>query len=64
MKRFLVLAVLLTGVAQATDLRIYNSFTEVRDPVKSNGNTLSVSLTQETWASIFGGFLRPGKSPL
>lgn len=41
----------------AADLRIYPSFTEVRDTVQSTGTTLNVTLPQDTWGSILSGSL-------
>lgn len=41
----------------ATDIRIYPSFTEIREPVSSAGNTLTVALPQEAWAGVIGGSL-------
>lgn len=58
MKRTLALLSLLTlGSALATDIRIYPSFTEVRDTVTSTGNTLTVSLPQEAWNGVIPGSL-------
>ncbi|PTA69443.1 DUF4139 domain-containing protein [Deinococcus arcticus] len=45
------------GSAQAADLRIYPSFSEVRVPVSSATTTLSVNLPQDTWESILAGSL-------
>ena len=41
----------------ATDIRIYPSFTEVRENVTSTGNTLTVALPQEAWSGVIGGSL-------
>ncbi|CAM3188847.1 DUF4139 domain-containing protein [Deinococcus deserti] len=41
----------------ATDLRVYPSFTEVREPVTASGTTLSVALPQEAWAGVIPGSL-------
>ncbi len=41
----------------ATDIRIYPSFTEVREAVSSTGTTLSVSLPQEAWNGVIPGSL-------
>lgn len=41
----------------ATDLRIYPSFTEVREPVSAAGRTLTVALPQEAWAGVIPGSL-------
>lgn len=57
MKTFLAVAALSLGLAQAADLRIYPSFTEVREPVMSSGTTLSVALPQEAWAGVIPGSL-------
>jgi hypothetical protein len=58
MKRTLmVLSALTLGAAHATDLRIYPSFTEVRQPVQSTGTTLSVSLPQQAWENVLPGSL-------
>lgn len=45
------------GSANATDLRIYPSFAEVRQPVSSSGTTLSVSLPQQAWENVLPGSL-------
>lgn len=58
MKRNIALATALAlGTAAATDLRIYPSFTEVREAVTSTGNTLKVALPQEAWAGVLQGSL-------
>lgn len=58
MKRlFLLAAVLALGSASATDIRIYPSFTEVREQVSSQGNTLTVALPQEAWNGVIAGSL-------
>ncbi|RJF71474.1 DUF4139 domain-containing protein [Deinococcus cavernae] len=58
MKRILSLMTLLAlGGAVATDIRIYPSFTEVREAVSSTGTTLSVSLPQEAWNGVIPGSL-------
>ena len=41
----------------ATDIRIYPSFTEVREQVTASGNTLTVSLPQEAWNGVIAGSL-------
>ncbi len=43
--------------AAATDIRIYPSFTEVRERVSSAGKTLSVALPQEAWNGVIQGSL-------
>lgn len=43
--------------AAATDIRIYPSFTEVREQVSSAGKTLTVALPQEAWNGVIGGSL-------
>lgn len=48
-------AALLASQSLAADLRIYPSFTEVRQPVSAASTTLSLSLPQETWAGILPG---------
>lgn len=48
---------LFSGAASATDLRIYPSFSEVRETVKATGTTLGVNLPQETWNSVIPGSL-------
>lgn len=53
----LVAASLTLGSALATEIRIYPSFSEVRQPVQSEGNTLRLSLSPETWAGILPGSL-------
>lgn len=45
------------GSANATDLRIYPSFAEVRQPVSSAGKTLNVSLPQQAWENVLAGSL-------
>ncbi|ASN80912.1 DUF4139 domain-containing protein [Deinococcus ficus] len=55
--RLLALTILSSSAALATDLRIYPSFTEVREAVSSTGNTLTVALPQEAWAGVIGGSL-------
>ncbi len=58
MKRTLLVASALTlGAAHATDLRIYPSFAEVRQPVSSSGTTLNVSLPQQAWENVLAGSL-------
>ncbi|GGL72684.1 hypothetical protein GCM10010840_08540 [Deinococcus aerolatus] len=58
MKRTLLVASALTlGAAHATDLRIYPSFAEVRQPVSTAGNTLNVSLPQQAWENVLAGSL-------
>ena len=43
--------------AAATDIRIYPSFTEVREQVSSTGKTLTVALPQEAWNGVISGSL-------
>lgn len=43
--------------AAATDIRIYPSFTEVREQVSSTGRTLTVALPQEAWSGVLQGSL-------
>lgn len=58
MKRTLIAAAaLLLGTASAADLRIYPSFTEVREPVRASGTTLTVSLPEAAWAGLIPGTL-------
>ncbi|MFD1730391.1 hypothetical protein ACFSC4_03645 [Deinococcus malanensis] len=58
MRHILSLAIALSfGGAVATDLRIYPSFTEVREPVSTAGTTLTVALPQEAWAGVIPGSL-------
>ena len=58
MKRVLTAALALAlGSASAADLRIYPSFSEVREPVRSNGTTLTVSLPEAAWAGVIPGTL-------
>ena len=63
MKKFLTVALALTlggslmNSAAATDIRIYPSFTEVREQVSSTGKTLTVALPQEAWNGVIGGSL-------
>lgn len=58
MKRLFALAMALAlGSALATDIRIYPSFTEVRESVSSTGNTLTVALPQEAWQGVIAGSL-------
>ncbi len=58
MQRTLMMVAALTlGAANATDLRIYPSFAEVRQPVTSTGNTLNVSLPQQAWENVLAGSL-------
>lgn len=45
------------GTASAADLRIYPSFTEVREPVRATGNTLTVTLPEAAWAGLIPGTL-------
>ncbi|GAA0519953.1 DUF4139 domain-containing protein [Deinococcus depolymerans] len=51
------LAALALGSAGATDLRIYPSFTEVRQPVTATGTSLNVTLPQSAWESVLPGSL-------
>lgn len=53
----LTAAALLLGTASAADLRIYPSFTEVREPVRASGITLTVSLPEAAWAGLIPGTL-------
>lgn len=63
MKKVLSLALALTlggplmSNAEATDIRIYPSFTEVREPVNAGGSTLTVALPQEAWEGVLQGSL-------
>lgn len=43
--------------AAATDIRIYPSFTEVRESVSTAGKTLSVALPQAAWEGVLEGSL-------
>ncbi|MBZ9749382.1 DUF4139 domain-containing protein [Deinococcus sp. HMF7604] len=52
-----VASALALGHAHAADLRIYPSFSEVRQPVSSTTNTLNINLPQDTWDSILAGSL-------
>lgn len=51
------LAALLFGSAGATDLRIYQEFSEVRTPLSAQGNTLTVDLPDSVWDGIVPGSL-------
>lgn len=53
----LLAAALALGTANATDLRIYPSFAEVRQPVTSTGTALNVSLPQQAWENVLAGSL-------
>ncbi|THF88169.1 hypothetical protein E7T09_02865 [Deinococcus sp. KSM4-11] len=53
----LLAAALISSQALATDLRIYPSFTEVRQPVTSTGTTLDVTLPQAAWENVLAGSL-------
>lgn len=58
MKTTLAVALALTlGTASAADLRIYPAFTEVREPVRAAGSTLSVTLPEAAWAGLIPGTL-------
>ncbi|MBB5233197.1 DUF4139 domain-containing protein [Deinococcus budaensis] len=58
MNRILTLALVAAlGSASAADLRIYPSFSEVREPVRATGNTLSVTLPEAAWAGLIPGTL-------
>lgn len=58
MRRIVTLALLATlSAAGAADLRIYPSFTEVREPVRATGTTLTVSLPEVAWAGLIPGTL-------
>ncbi|BDP41290.1 hypothetical protein DAETH_12590 [Deinococcus aetherius] len=57
MQRILMAAALLVGTASAADLRIYPSFTEVREPVRATGTTLTVTLPEAAWAGLIPGTL-------
>lgn len=54
-----VLAVLALalGTASAANLRIYPSFTEVREPVQATGKTLTVTLPEAAWSGLIPGTL-------
>ncbi|WP_309569827.1 DUF4139 domain-containing protein [Deinococcus sp.] len=56
-KHVLLAAALLTSSALATDLRIYPSFAEVRQPVTSTGTSLNVTLPQAAWQNVLAGSL-------
>lgn len=45
------------GMASAADLRIYPSFSEVREPVRAAGPTLTISLPEAAWAGLIPGTL-------
>lgn len=51
------LALLTLGGALATDIRIYPSFTEVRQSVSATDSTLTVALPQEAWNGVIPGSL-------
>lgn len=48
---------LLLGTASAADLRIYPSFTEVREPVRATGTTLTITLPEAAYAGLIPGTL-------
>lgn len=50
-------AALLLGSAQATDLRIYQGFAEVRTPITASGNSYTVDLSDNVWGGIVPGSL-------
>ncbi|GGR82995.1 DUF4139 domain-containing protein [Deinococcus sedimenti] len=50
-------ATLALGSASAADLRIYPSFSEVREPVTADTNTLRLNLPLDTWQNILSGSL-------
>ncbi len=52
-----VATTLALGTASAADLRIYPSFTEVRQPVNATGTSLNVTLPQSAWESVLPGSL-------
>ncbi|GGS23646.1 DUF4139 domain-containing protein [Deinococcus knuensis] len=52
-----VATALALGTASAADLRIYPSFTEVRQPVTATGTSLNVTLPQSAWESVLPGSL-------
>lgn len=58
MKSMLTLALAATlGAASAAELRIYPSFSEVREPVQATGSTLTVTLPEAAWAGLIPGTL-------
>ncbi|MEW6422896.1 MAG: DUF4139 domain-containing protein [Deinococcota bacterium] len=58
MKSIVTLALAATlGAASAADLRIYPSFSEVREPVRATGSTLTVTLPEAAWAGLIPGTL-------
>jgi len=58
MKRLLTAALALAlGSASAADLRIYPSFSEVREPVRAGEKTLTISLPEAAWSGIIPGTL-------
>ncbi|GAA5531741.1 DUF4139 domain-containing protein [Deinococcus aluminii] len=58
MKSIVTLALAVTlGAASAADLRIYPSFSEVREPVQATGPTLTVTLPEAAWAGLIPGTL-------
>lgn len=57
MKKTFLLAVMLFCSAKATDMRLYSSFAEVREPVQAKGKMLAVNLPQEAWKGIVDGSL-------
>ncbi|NTY02158.1 DUF4139 domain-containing protein [Deinococcus sp. JMULE3] len=52
-----VATTLALGSASAADLRIYPSFSEVREPVTADTNTLRLNLPLDTWQNILSGSL-------
>ncbi|WP_119673511.1 DUF4139 domain-containing protein [Deinococcus sp. RM] len=52
-----VATTLALGSAGAADLRIYPSFSEVREPVTADTNTLRLNLPLDTWQNILSGSL-------
>ncbi|MDR6217627.1 DUF4139 domain-containing protein [Deinococcus soli (ex Cha et al. 2016)] len=52
-----VATTLALGTASAADLRIYPSFSEVREPVTADTNTLRLNLPLDTWQNILSGSL-------
>lgn len=52
-----VAAALTTTAAHAADLRIYPSFSEVREPITASTTTLNITLPLDTWQNILSGSL-------
>lgn len=57
MKHALTAALLAIGSAQATDLRIYPNFSEVRAPVQVSGREFTLSLPLNVWQNLLPGTL-------